>query len=87
MKPSQVCQQYGVSLSEVARQTNKSIQTLSNWCRHNPDLFRVVVRGVAAGSIARKLEDVQNFCLETMEHQNNIVSFCSSVYEQLQQQE
>ena len=33
------------SLQEVIRLTSQSRQTLQNWHKHKPDLFRVVVAG------------------------------------------
>lgn len=49
MTPSQQAKGAGLkSLLEVSEITGVSIQTLSNWAKSKPDLFRVVLAGCAA---------------------------------------
>lgn len=44
--PSQQCKQAGLnSLAEVSRMTNVSAQTLTNWCKSKPQLFKAVIDG------------------------------------------
>ena len=48
MTPSQQCKQAGLkSLAELSRMTRVSEQTLINWHRNKPDLFYLLVKGVA----------------------------------------
>lgn len=37
------------SLAQVSKMTGQSAQTLSNWHKHKPELFRVVILGCAIG--------------------------------------
>lgn len=54
MFPSQACKEAGLKgLSELANLTNQSAQTLSNWYKHKPDLFRVLI----AGALAMKMQE------------------------------
>jgi hypothetical protein len=49
MTPSQTAKQLGCkSLSQVSQLTGTSLQTLSNWHKDKPELFRVVCTGVVA---------------------------------------
>ncbi len=52
MTPSKQAKAAGLkSLKEVVDQTGQSAQTLSNWCRDKPKLFKVVIAGcVSLGS-------------------------------------
>jgi len=44
--PSEFCRAQGLSsLQVVIEKTGQSRQTLQNWHKYKPDLFRVVVRG------------------------------------------
>jgi len=46
MTPSQQAKAEGLkSLSVVARLTGQSLQTLGNWAKNKPDLFRIVLKG------------------------------------------
>jgi hypothetical protein len=36
------------SLSQVAKMTGQSLQTLGNWAKNKPDLFRIVLKGCKA---------------------------------------
>ncbi len=55
MKPSELCKQQGLSLKEVSKRLGKSKtgrplvseQTLINWHKNKPELFKAVVKGVA----------------------------------------
>ncbi len=48
--PSEYCRLFGLTgLKPVIEATGESRQTLQNWRRSKPDLFRVVVAGVVAG--------------------------------------
>lgn len=49
MTPSQQAKAAGLkSLLQVSELTGVSIQTLSNWAKNKPDLFRVVLKGAVA---------------------------------------
>lgn len=49
MKPSEQCKAAGLKdLAAVAKLTGCSPQTLNNWHRHKPDLFKVVIAGCVA---------------------------------------
>jgi hypothetical protein len=49
MTPSQTAKQIGCkSLSQVSQLTGVSLQTLSNWHKDKPELFKVVCTGVVA---------------------------------------
>lgn len=53
MKPSNLCKRYGLeSLQELANLTGQSVQTLNNWSKNKPELFKIII----FGSIAKKLE-------------------------------
>jgi len=46
MTPSQQAKQAGLkSLAQVSELTGVSFQTLNNWAKHKPDLFKVVLIG------------------------------------------
>lgn len=46
MTPSQQAKAAGLkSLSQVSELTGQSLQTLSNWAKDKPELFRVVLLG------------------------------------------
>lgn len=46
MTPSQQAKAAGLkSLSQVSELTGQSLQTLSNWAKHKPDLFFIVLLG------------------------------------------
>lgn len=46
MKPSQQAKREGLkSLSQVAQMTGQSLQTLGNWAKNKPELFRIVLKG------------------------------------------
>jgi len=36
------------SLSQVAEMTGQSLQTLGNWAKNKPELFKIVLRGCKA---------------------------------------
>ena len=48
MKPSEICKSAGFTLAEVSKTTSVSIQTLNNWHKNKPALFKTIVAGVAA---------------------------------------
>lgn len=49
MTPSQQIKSAGLSsLNEVAEITKQSPQTLSNWAKNKPELFKVVIAGCLA---------------------------------------
>jgi hypothetical protein len=49
MKPSEKCKSEGLkSLSQVAEMTGQSLQTLGNWAKNKPKLFKIVLRGCKA---------------------------------------
>jgi hypothetical protein len=51
MTPSQTAKALGCkSLSQVAQLTGVSLQTLSNWHKDKPELFKVVCIGTVAAS-------------------------------------
>lgn len=53
MKPSNLCKIYGLeSLQELANITGQSVQTLNNWSKNKPELFKIII----FGSIAKKLQ-------------------------------
>jgi hypothetical protein len=53
MTPSQTAKHHGCkSLAEVARVTKQSEQTLFNWYKSKPELFKVVCIG--AGQLAKQ---------------------------------
>lgn len=43
--PSQQTKACGLKLVEVSRMTGVSIQTLTNWHKNKPELFKVVLSG------------------------------------------
>ncbi len=50
MTPSQQCKSAGLdSLAQVSKMTGVSVQTLSNWHKHKPDLFKIVILGCLSG--------------------------------------
>lgn len=49
MTPSQQAKAEGLkSLSRVAEMTGQSLQTLSNWAKNKPELFKIVLLGCKA---------------------------------------
>jgi hypothetical protein len=48
MTPGKKANEKGLKISDVARQTDTSLQTLSNWNKHKPKLFNVVLEGCKA---------------------------------------
>jgi len=49
MTPSQQAKAAGLkSLSQVTEVTGVSLQTLSNWHKHKPELFKAVIAGCVA---------------------------------------
>ena len=49
MTPSQQAKAAGLkSLSQVSEMTGQSTQTLSNWAKNKPELFRIVLKGCKA---------------------------------------
>jgi len=58
-RPSDIAKAAGLkSLKEISDATGKSVQTLNNWHKDEPDLFRIVVKGVAAEKFAHNLEQI-----------------------------
>ena len=52
MKPAAQCHMAGLeSLQQVSTATGVSRQTLRNWHRDKPDLFKIVLLGVKAHTI------------------------------------
>ncbi len=50
MTPSQQCKAEGLdSLAQVSKMTGVSVQTLSNWHKNKPYLFKVVILGCLSG--------------------------------------
>jgi hypothetical protein len=48
MTPSQQAKAAGLtSLSQVSKLTGVSLQTLTNWHKHKPELFKIVLMGCA----------------------------------------
>jgi len=46
MKPSQQAKEHGLkNLAEVIKKTGVSNQTLHNWAKHKPELFKIVLIG------------------------------------------
>jgi len=46
MTPSEQCKAAGLkSLAELSRITGKTVQTLINWHREDPEFFRIVLAG------------------------------------------
>ena len=46
LTPSQQAKDEGLkSLTKVAQMTGQSLQTLGNWAKNKPDLFRIVLKG------------------------------------------
>lgn len=49
MTPSQQTKKEGLkSLSQVSKMTGQSVQTLSNWAKDKPELFKIVLLGCKA---------------------------------------
>lgn len=47
--PSQAAKSYGIkSLTQVSKITGQSLNTLTNWHRDKPELFRIVLLGCIA---------------------------------------
>lgn len=42
------CKKAGITVKDVLRETQQSRQTLANWLRCKPELFKIVLIGVAA---------------------------------------
>lgn len=54
MTPAQFVKAYGLkSLNDIARATNVQVRTLSKWYHERPELFRMIVIGVAAEQASR----------------------------------
>ena len=48
-KPSELCKEAGLSsLNQLAEITGESVQTLNNWHKNKPKLFKVVIAGAVA---------------------------------------
>ena len=48
MTPSEQAKKAGLkSLSQVAKMTEQSLQTLNNWHKNKPELFSIVIAGCA----------------------------------------
>lgn len=47
MRPSEICKSAGFKLVDLSKATGVSTQTLTNWSKDKPDLFRIIVAGVA----------------------------------------
>ena len=46
MTPAQQAKSEGLeSLSQVSKMTGQSLQTLSNWAKNKPELFKIVLLG------------------------------------------
>ena len=46
MKPSEQCKEVGLSsLNQLAEITGESVQTLNNWHKNKPKLFKAVLAG------------------------------------------
>lgn len=59
MTPSQQAKAEGLkSLSQASRMTGQSLQTLSNWARNKPELFKIVMLGCKA-KLAATLSPVE----------------------------
>ena len=49
MTPSQQAKAEGLkSLSQASKMTDQSLQTLSNWAKNKPELFKIVLLGCKA---------------------------------------
>lgn len=49
MTPSEQCKAAGLkSLAELSRVSGESVQTLINWNKNKPQLFKVLIAGVVA---------------------------------------
>ncbi len=54
MKPSEKCKLAGLkSLAELAELTGESVQTLNNWYKKKPRVFKFVLRGAAMEKLSR----------------------------------
>ncbi len=59
MTPSQQAKAAGLkNLAAVTQITGVSPQTLTNWHRHKPELFKVVI----AGCVACVIDDMKDCC-------------------------
>jgi len=47
LKPSEYCKKYGLTLKQVAEFNKQSPQTLINWCKNKPELFKTIVHGTS----------------------------------------
>lgn len=59
MRPSDRCKQVGLkSLNELAELTGESVQTLNNWSKNKPQLFRIVLLGAALDKLKTNIDEV-----------------------------
>jgi len=59
MTPSEQCKKAGLkSLAQLVRITGESKQTLINWHRNKPQLFKVVIAGAVMHSIRESSDAV-----------------------------
>ena len=62
--PAQQAKRAGLdSLEQVARATGQSPQTLSNWAKNKPELFRVVLQGCLVANLDREDKQVVHAAL------------------------
>jgi len=58
-KPSELAKECGLSsLQELSEITQVSTQTLGNWSKDRPELYRIVVIGAVHDKYARMIEKV-----------------------------
>lgn len=59
MKPSEQCKKVGLkNLNELAEGTGESVQTLNNWSKQKPKLFKVVLMGAALDKLKVNIEEL-----------------------------
>ena len=46
LTPAVVCKQHGTTLKALSEATKQSRQTLDNWFKYKPELFRICIYGV-----------------------------------------
>ncbi|MCY4043468.1 MAG: hypothetical protein OXE99_00150 [Cellvibrionales bacterium] len=57
MKPSEQCKKAGLkNLNELVERSGESVQTLNNWYKNKPKLFRLVLMGAALEKLKDNLE-------------------------------
>jgi len=67
MTPAQQAKSEGLkSLSQVSEMTGQSLQTLGNWSKNKPELFKIVLAGCK-----KTVDSMENSLLQLPQQQHN----------------